>query len=383
MKLTLVFNRKGCPRNDGTALIQFRARHKGKYRYYSSNIHILPRQWKNNKVVDHPEARELNRRLKQILRDAEIFILKQDSLGRPLNFQQLDRFFRYKDHSDFLEFCYTELKADNGLQEATKRQHRVTLGYLERYAGSISFGDLDYTLIHGFNNFLLGLEICQNTIHSHHKRLKRYINLAVKKGLFDRESSPYKHFTVKRGTARKVVLSKEELHLIEVMEIPREKLHLQTIRDIFLLGCYTGLRFSDLASIRRTQIFQTNSKTILKIKAQKTKKEIDLPLHILHDGKPESLVNFWMQDNPRRLQLFPKITNQYANRCLKEIASLIHTEKRLTMHVARHTFATHLALKVKPALLQKLLQHSDLKTTMIYVNLSEQMLIDELKKVNW
>src|SRR5690606_23637544 len=65
-----------------------------------------------------------------------------------------------------------------------------------------------------------------------------------------------------------------------------------------------------------------------------------------------------------------KFEDQFINRELKKIATYLGIKKRITFHVARHTFATaFLRAGGKVENLQKLLGHSSLSQTMIYVHL--------------
>ncbi|MDC1352983.1 tyrosine-type recombinase/integrase, partial [Flavobacteriales bacterium] len=57
--------------------------------------------------------------------------------------------------------------------------------------------------------------------------------------------------------------------------------------------------------------------------------------------------------------------------------------KNVTFHMGRHTFGTIMASKIPLPTLQNLMQHSDIKTTMIYINMSSKMIDDSLGKVNW
>lgn len=383
MRIQFIFNRTGKLNKNGLALIQLRAYQGGKNKYFSTKIYLLPRQWKNNKVVDHPNAYELNLKLRNLQREIESFVIRKQLINDQVTFKCIERFIKYDDHSNFLEFWEKEMSGDNSLRSSTKKQHKVTLGYLQDYQKNISFSELKYEFIHGFNNYLLGKGLGQNTIYNHHKRIKRYINLAIKKDLIEARNNPYKHFKSKTTKSKREVLSLVEVERLEALKFPENKMHLQIIKDMFLFGCYTGLRFSDIAALKRENIHVRNDVCMLKIIAQKTNKLLDLPLNLLHNGKPAKLIRKYLEQNYKKKVLFPGITNQYANRALKEIAAYLGTDKKMTTHVARHTFATQLAMKVKPALLQKILQHSKIETTMIYVHLSEEMLLEELRKVNW
>jgi site-specific recombinase XerD len=81
--------------------------------------------------------------------------------------------------------------------------------------------------------------------------------------------------------------------------------------------------------------------------------------------------------------VFHKYTNQYFNRILKLLAARAGINKVITSHVARHTFATHLASKIPLPILKSILQHSKIETTMIYLHLSNKIVNDALDGVDW
>jgi len=308
MRVSLIFNRKGKPNKNGLALIQLRAYQGGQNKFYSTNIYLLPRQWKNDKVVDHPNAKELNSTLKSLIATLEEFIIQQNILGYQVSFQSIEKFLKYNDLQCFHSFCAQELKEDNGLAPGTKKHHNVTLNYLKEKFTTLSFSDLSYTTVHDFNNFLLGKGLNANTIHGHHKRVKKYINLAIKKEMLVATADPYKHFKVKKVETKRDVLTIDELNRLEALELPTIKKHLEIVRDMFLFGCYTGLRFSDIAGLKRTDLHINFDQVILKLIAQKTGKPLDLPLHVLHDGKPARLIARYAQKDYRKIDLFPGIT---------------------------------------------------------------------------
>src|SRR5690606_1718167 len=68
-----------------------------------------------------------------------------------------------------------------------------------------------------------------------------------------------------------------------------------------------------------------------------------------------------------------KITDTHTNRELKKIAGHLKMAKKLTFHVARHTFATNfLRMGGNVVKLQMILGHSNIRETMIYVHIVEQ-----------
>ncbi len=118
-------------------------------------------------------------------------------------------------------------------------------------------------------------------------------------------------------------------------------------------------------------------------------------LRKLFEGKPEQLIknyldkfdDFYFDDPDNPIPIFFNLTNQHINRKLKVIVRnlciRLGVKENITCHVARHTFATLMANKVRPHVLQRLLQHSKIKETMIYVHLSNEMVDDALDNVKW
>lgn len=71
------------------------------------------------------------------------------------------------------------------------------------------------------------------------------------------------------------------------------------------------------------------------------------------------------------------------NAYLKEIADICGIKKNLSMHVARHTFATTVTLTngVPIETVSKVLGHSSLKTTQIYARILDCKISEDMQKV--
>jgi site-specific recombinase XerD len=78
--------------------------------------------------------------------------------------------------------------------------------------------------------------------------------------------------------------------------------------------------------------------------------------------------------------LLPVISNQKTNKYLKEIATACGIKKKLTFHLARHTFATTVTLSngVSIESVSKMLGHQSLKTTQIYAKVIDKKLYDDM-----
>ncbi len=116
----------------------------------------------------------------------------------------------------------------------------------------------------------------------------------------------------------------------------------------------------------------------IKIKRAKTDSLSTVPLlpiaeKILHKYKDYS-------QSILREEVLPVISNQKTNVYLKEIALSCGIDKKLTFHLARHTFATTLTLSngISIESVSKMLGHQSLKTTQIYAKVIDKKLYDDM-----
>ena len=81
--------------------------------------------------------------------------------------------------------------------------------------------------------------------------------------------------------------------------------------------------------------------------------------------------------------LMPIITNEKLNQYLKGVAFYVGIKKNLTFHMARHTFATTVTLSngVPIETVSKMLGHSKISTTQIYVKVIERKVSDDMLKL--
>lgn len=90
----------------------------------------------------------------------------------------------------------------------------------------------------------------------------------------------YKSFRIPRCQSTPVVLTPEKLRFLITDDAFNQSLRpsLQKTRDIFIFGCTVALRYSDLMSLRRSNLIQTGTETFLCIYTQKTGTEVRIPL---------------------------------------------------------------------------------------------------------
>ena len=196
------------------------------------------------------------------------------------------------------------------------------------------------------------------TISTLIKSFKKYLHIAQKKGIV----SPLEFHEIKNKsfTGNRTFLMPEEIKKFdEYYNSSFIKEAHKNILSRFLFSCFTGLRFTDIMNLSTENIMND----VIFFTAEKTAKIQRIPLSI----SARKYIN--------ETTLFDgNYTNEYTNRELKEISKILGIRKKVTYHVSRHTFATNFIICGGNVIhLQKILGHSKIEMTMIYVHIVDQI----------
>ena len=242
------------------------------------------------------------------------------------------------------------------LSEFIKQNHRLS---------DIPLKDIDYNFIQAFEHFVKTVKNCQqNATVKHLKNFKRIIRIALLYHWII--SDPFAEIHFKQTPTNRDFLLEEELQLIlrKQFNIPR----LETVKDIFIFCCFTGLAFTDVQHLTPEHILCDNKGEYwIRKPREKTTNMCNIPLLEI----PLKLIDKYKHhpECERKNIVFPVPSNQRMNSYLKEIADLCGIKKNLSTHVARHSFTCiALANKVSMESIAKMLGHSNIKTTKIYAS---------------
>lgn len=266
------------------------------------------------------------------------------------------------------------------LRESTSKNHLSTLQLLVRYRENVMFEDLNFEFLCDFEEFLLKQNYNRNTISKHMKHLRRYLNLAVNKELYNPVRDPFRRYKMKYQESRRIHLTPEEIIRLESLDL-HDIPHLRRTRDMFLFSCYTGLRFSDIVRLTDENFYLIDGKLWLIYYTQKTETDIRLPLFLLFNGKGLTIYNQYKEKGGVLFNV-SVISNSNINKHLKKIASLAGISKKISYHVSRHTNATLLLYKgANITTVQKLLGHKNVQTTQIYGNIMDMTIVKDLERI--
>jgi site-specific recombinase XerD len=261
------------------------------------------------------------------------------------------------------------------LKPGTMKNYFTTEGYVKKFLkkkfadGDIDLKDLSYSFLTHFENYVRTTPLktndpCTNNgTMKHIERLKKMVCWAAKNEWMSK--NPFAAFSLKFKHTPVEYLELAELHEIE-KQIFQDHLR-RRVRDIFVFCCYTGLCYADVMALTPTNIV-TGNDGFLWIKTVRLKTDIAFDVPLL-DKALQILESFKIKKNELpRDTVFPYITNQEINRSLKIIAEVCNISKKLTFHLARHTFATTVTLAndVPIESISKMMGHTKLATTMIY-----------------
>lgn len=231
--------------------------------------------------------------------------------------------------------------------------------------------DFDVYLKTKYNNSV-------NTAWCYHKHMKKVLNIAVAMDYLS--TNPYVKFQVKTEQPKREFLTQKELKKIRKKKIEIDRLAI--VRDIFLFASYTGLSYADISKLAKQHIrIGNDGKKWIIIDRTKNGSRCRVPLLPAAKNILKRYKNY--PTNVSKGLLLPVNSNQKMNAYLKEIAGICGIKKNLSMHVARHTFATTITLTngVPIETVSKVLGHNSLKTTQIYARILDTKISQDFNKI--
>lgn len=329
-------------------------------KWISTDIELYSNQWEDGLVVRHALAKQLNRKIANLIADYRDLIRQMYQEGRDVDLYTFNRLIEVKAQKQtaggFIDFAYSVLEKRK-LRHSTIKAHHCTFEALRRSGIIRTFDDLTPRNLKRFDDWLRKEDPTreQPTIYGYHKRLKPYINEAVKLGIID--ESPYLKFKVPKGKHKpKEALSEDELLRLRKLHLTDRSL--ERARDLFVFCAYTGLAHVDMCN------FDFYKHTVC-VHGR----------YYIDGERIKTGTRFYTPILPPAMEILekykyriPPLSQQAYNRLLKCLASMIGTRKNLSSHIARYTFATTvlLANEVPIESVSKMLGHTRIQITQLY-----------------
>jgi integrase len=301
----------------------------------------------------------------------------------------------YAVYGEFME----TIGRQNNWAEATYTKFNSLKEHLRNLDSNISFEKLTENKLQDFIASMQASDLRNTTISKYMSFLRWFLRWAHNKGYY----SGILHETFRPkfkgtdGNAKEVIyLEWEELLNLYSFDFPASHPSLPAVRDVFCFCCFTGLRYSDVAKLRRYDI-KENAINIV------TQKTVDGLIIELNDYSRAILKKYEGVRLPNDLAM-PVISNVKMNKHLKEmgkIAGITEPQKivyfkgnkryenvlpkyaLLTTHCGRRTFIVNaLRLGIPSEVIMKWTGHSDFKAMKPYVKIVDKLKVSEMEKFN-
>jgi integrase len=265
------------------------------------------------------------------------------------------------------------------------------IGFCKHDGKEYDFDDIDSTFYNKFVSFLINeKKYSVNTYGRAIKFFKTILYDAANKGI-NKNFAFVKSLQGITEQADSVYLTESELQSIHELNLTASP-HLDRVRDLFLIGCWTGLRFSDFSEIKPEDIRENR----IRVLTQKTKQRVTIPVNPV----VKSILLKYNYELP------PSISNQKFNDYIKDVVGKAEIKelyvKRITRlgvsektskakyefvgtHTARRSFATNMFLRGVPsAIIMGITGHATEKEFLKYIKVNEEQKADMFEKfVNW
>lgn len=299
----------------------------------------------------------------------------------------------YKVFDEFVRDCGRQ----NDWTDSTYEKFAAVKNHLMNFRDGLTFDLFDEKGLNDYVTYLRDVKEMRNsTIGKQLSFLKWFLRWAFKKGIH--QNNAYDSYKPKlKSTQKKVIfLTWEELNKLREFEIPTSKQALDRVRDVFLFQCFTGLRYSDVFNLRRSDIKGDH----IEVTTVKTSDSLIIELNNHSKAILDKYKDVAFEDD----KVLPVITNQKMNDYLKELAELAGIDEPvrqtyyrgneridevtpkyalLGTHAGRRTFICNaLALGIPPQVVMKWTGHSDYKAMKPYIDIADDIKANAMSKFN-
>lgn len=367
----LVFNRACRLNQRGEGLIQIECTQQKRRIYFSTHTYVKPENFHHGSVIKTTNADSLNYVLYQMMQEIEMVELEYIKKGVEVQLPMLREAVRsHISPAAKLTDFGKQVVEQSERKNLTKLNYQTLLNNIERFRKGSLITDIDYQFLVSYDKWLRESGIAHNTRISRLRLLRALLNEAKRRDII--HINPFDRFRIQQMVSKKGFLTIEQVHKLEKLVLKGQE---DKIRDAFLIGCYTGLRFSDVITLRNEHI---NDGWLTK-KMAKTGFIVELPISELFGGKMVQLLEKYGGNIERVTKSLG--SNSAVNKTLRSILDRIKADPKITFHSSRHTFATLLGQSgVQLTTIQKLLGHQKLQTTQIYSEVDRKAITNDLRK---
>ena len=392
MYAVLFYLRKSKSSYNEQCMIYMRITVNGKRAEFSTGRRVHPSTWDSaygKALGTSPEVRQLNTQLQQIKTDLYDHASKLKRGNGRLTARMLKEAYLGIDKPEkmILEIFQehneqVEQLIGKDFAPGTAERYRTAKRHLEEYIkkefrkNDIPVINIDHAFISGFEYYLKTARKCShNTAIKYVVNFKKIVRIAYANGWIPKD--PFVNWKVRLKTVEREFLTEDELQRLKDAPLSNERL--DHVRDAFVFCCFTGLAYADVKKLTHNDfVIGIDGELWINTKRTKTKTKSNIPV------LPTAMAILEKYEGSPYLshgRVLPILSNQKMNAYLKEIADISGVKKKLTTHLARHTFATTITLSngVSIESVSKMLGHKNLRTTQHYAKILNRKVSEDMQ----
>lgn len=372
-------------KKDGTFPLALRITQNRKTRYIFTGKYLFEKDWDAaaSKVKkSYPNSSRLNNYLLTKLKEANKTLLDLETEDKTISSKQVKSEITSplssKSFNEISSLYIQELEDNKKLTRLSSDRARVKHFIEFTDSDNINFREIDEALLRRYMTFLkTKKKNGHRSIINALIVIRTIYNRAIKMGIIERKHYPFgsDKIRIKFPETQKIGLSIDEMKAIEALDnlTPQE----EHARSVWLFSfLLAGMRVADVLLIRWSDIYDGRLHYRMnkneKILSLKLPEKIYLILDTYKDQR-ENADDFIFPEmkkadlkNPKDILAKTKTANKKFNLYLESIAQKAKIDKKLTMHIARHTFGNISGDKIPVQTLQRLYRHSSITTTIQY-----------------
>lgn len=287
---------------------------------------------------------------------------------------------------DIFDEFINECSLKNNWAKSTTKRIANIKNHLIKFDKDLTFEDMTLDVLDKYVDYFRGNDFRNSTINKQISILKWFLRWGVEKNYTNNKA--FERFDPKLKTVDKkvVFLTWDELTQIKECQIPETKQYLERMRDVFLFQCYTGLRYSDVYNLKRSDIKNNQ----IELTTIKTSDNLIIELNKYSTEILDKYSDFPFKDN----KVLPVISNQRMNDYLKELGKLANINEHvretyykgsrridevtskhdlMCTHVGRRTFICHaLSMGIPVTTVMQWTGHSDFDAMRPYIGVADK-----------
>lgn len=384
-----IYLEKRNPKQDGTYPVKIKVSYMRERRYYGTGISLTQGDFAavmgmnpKKQLLEHRiELDKLKLKAGDIIRDLEEF-----------GFGDFERRFLKQNYTKHCAFILFE---EYAAQLRSEGRYKTALSYdtaaisIRKYVGdgkNLPFSKIDTKFLRGYEQWMVGQNgNSATTVGIYLRSLRAIYNLALSKGMADRDKYPFgnKSYKIPASMNIKKALNKEDIKRIKEFEVKPEHGINPMYKDFWMFSYYcNGINIKDMAKLRYKDI-SGDTIAIIRSKTENTTKHRLKPILIMLLPEAKRIIEKWGNKVAPDSYVFPILEKsmslehevkvvaqmvQNINKAMRKVAKVLDITVPVTTYVARHSFATIMKRGGAPIeYISESLGHTNVMTTESYL----------------